>query len=1057
MRLQRLVVEDFGAVRRAEVELRPGLNVLHGPNDLGKSTLADAIRLGLLLPHTSTHRDPFVPWSGGQTPRVELTFETAPQRIWRVRKAFGKGSAGSAVLQASRDGRDFEDVARNRQVDGQLREVLGWGIAEPGGAGSGKGLPKSFLATALLSTQSDVSDVLARSLADDGIASGKDRIAAALQAAAQDPLFVRVLAEAQARRDEAYTDKGARKTARGSVLKVAADGVADARRARDDLGRQVADTGVVERDLEALLGERAAAKGRMDEASGGLVALTALAAQTADRAAAAQAVRAAEAEVARIGKLGADLSAAGQRVADLQGRMAAAAQAVAAAGAALGVAEEARAAAEAVRGGADPALADTVQRQQLELRQQQARHRGDEAKQRLHALEAAGAAVAEAERAASAAAAQRAAAEAAGGEGARAEQAVVAAREALAGCDRIELGMEVHAATQALAQARGVETEAQALTEAVDASRFGHGALMQQRAAIVTPAGAGALSPMRELHTELAGARGALAVGLVVTVTPAAALELRIARDGGPAEVRTTDQPVEVDAEVAVELGIGPLATVRVRGGRREAQARVAALEARWRAEVVPQLQAAGVEDLDGLDRRIVEARELDHAIRRQAVELEALQGRLAGLAGAPAQREQAEARLAAATAAYGGDVVDAEVEAPEALKRRRAAATAALEAARVAGERARSGALLAQQRAEQLAAEAEAASARRAQALVSSSEGPEGLVAARAAAEDALAAALQDEEGARSGLTALEAAQRDRQQQVDRRLEDALAAVAAAKTQGTRAERELATITGDLRFAEQERERLGALHAAEDPMRAEQELAAARQALAALPVPAREVRPEEVASAQAAASRASAALAEVEDRVLMTRGRLMQVGGAVARERLAAAEEALALAEQAEREVEEEYAAWRLLLDQLRAADAAQASNLGQALAPALSGGFGALTRARYGRVQLAASLSTEGVEVGGAVRPAERLSVGTRDQLSTLYRLALAECLGTAVVLDDQLVQSDGERMAWFRAMLHDKARAFQIVVFTCRPDDYFAGADPATWAVDLASCIE
>jgi uncharacterized protein YhaN len=67
--------------------------------------------------------------------------------------------------------------------------------------------------------------------------------------------------------------------------------------------------------------------------------------------------------------------------------------------------------------------------------------------------------------------------------------------------------------------------------------------------------------------------------------------------------------------------------------------------------------------------------------------------------------------------------------------------------------------------------------------------------------------------------------------------------------------------------------------------------------------------------------------------------------------------------------------------------------------------------------------------------------MSVGTREQLSTLYRLSLAEYLKTTVVLDDQLVQSDDTRMDWFRALLVEKARNFQIIVFTCRPDDYLS----------------
>jgi DNA repair exonuclease SbcCD ATPase subunit len=160
-----------------------------------------------------------------------------------------------------------------------------------------------------------------------------------------------------------------------------------------------------------------------------------------------------------------------------------------------------------------------------------------------------------------------------------------------------------------------------------------------------------------------------------------------------------------------------------------------------------------------------------------------------------------------------------------------------------------------------------------------------------------------------------------------------------------------------------------------------------------------------------------------------------------VARERLHDATEAFELAERQEREIEAEYEAWRLLLDQMKEADAAQASNLGQALVPAIAGRFQELTQRRYQTVQLTAQLATEGIVVSGALRSAAQISVGTREQLSTLYRLSLAEYLSTAIVLDDQLVQSDDSRMDWFRALLTEKARSFQIVVFTCRPTDYLA----------------
>jgi hypothetical protein len=141
--------------------------------------------------------------------------------------------------------------------------------------------------------------------------------------------------------------------------------------------------------------------------------------------------------------------------------------------------------------------------------------------------------------------------------------------------------------------------------------------------------------------------------------------------------------------------------------------------------------------------------------------------------------------------------------------------------------------------------------------------------------------------------------------------------------------------------------------------------------------------------------------------------------------------------------EIETQYDAWLLLLEQMKEADAAQASNLGQAFAPVITAKFEALTQKRYGDVRLTAQLATEGVVVAGTIRPAKRISVGTREQLSTLYRLCLAEYLGTTVVLDDQLVQSDVVRMDWFRALLAEKARAFQIIVFTCRPADYVSAS--------------
>src|SRR6516225_8009809 len=302
MRLHKLRITSFGAIESVDVEFGPGLNVLYGPNDLGKSTVVAAIRLGLLLPHASTHSEQYVGWTGTGDPTVEMTFETEAQRIWRVRKQFGK--AGSSVLHESRNGRDFDEVERGRKVDGRLREILRWGIPEPGGAGGTKGFPTSFLATALLSPQEDVGAVLRNSLQGDSTATGKEQISAALQAVAQDPLFIALLRETQARRDAAYTDKGAKKTAKGSVFKAAAERLNETRDEMERLQRIVADSEGAERLLRDLMDRRTQKQEKLAVEIALVTNLERLASEVACRSAAAEQVRLAQEDLQRVQRIG---------------------------------------------------------------------------------------------------------------------------------------------------------------------------------------------------------------------------------------------------------------------------------------------------------------------------------------------------------------------------------------------------------------------------------------------------------------------------------------------------------------------------------------------------------------------------------------------------------------------------------------------------------------------------------------------------------------------------------------------------------------------------------
>ena len=1043
MKIRRLHVIDFGAIREADVEFGAGLNVLYGPNDLGKSTLADAIRLALLLPHTSSHIEDYVPWTGGQNPVVELTFETEAQRIWRVRKEFRKG--GASILQESKNGVDFDEVERARKVDAKLREILCWGIPEPGGAGGSKGLPSSFLATALLSTQADVTALLSDSLSDDPSGSGRERIAAALQAVAQDPLFVSLLRETQARRDQAYTEKGAKKTAKGSVFKEAADRVRDVRDEKERLQKLVEDSEGVEQQLRELTAKRGQREEAVASAMERVKTLEQLAAEAVVLSAAAEQVRIAREEVERIQGIDRDVQAAERNVKDLALRVAEAEEALKTAQSRLDDTKVALEAAEkaATADGSDSSTRDTVARQALELRRIAAEQAGREAQRRIDAALAAQKLV---DVAASAAREhQKQEVEAEAGRTALRDAAakVQDASEQLRRLDLLERALETRAAEEQAATARtSVEQEA-LLRARLESETREYDGLVARRAAITIPPAA-SLGPMRRLANDLAGARGALNVGFVVTVTLQRPVDLRIQKDGTAPETTTTAEPMEIEANAEIDIGIGDIAQVQIRGGRREAQETALDLEKRWSDEVAPHLAASGVEDLDGLAAKVEDAQALDAALKVKDTELESLRGQLASPGDSADKLSEAMKRVETCRAELGGVSLDSLAsdlaalgsDPIAALRGRRQNLTAALDTARATAAKASTAFTLAAERSSTSQAALEAAIVARDAELV---RFPESLTTELSAAQAAAAAASEEQKTIATEVASLERTIAEQTARIETAVSGARAAIGRARAELELAEGARTTVLKEHAAEGGRLEALRKQRESQDLQGAETKLREASDRHGALPVPGRVVTESDVTAARSAEAAVKADLERIVSEIHKTHGALEQVGGAVARERLRDAIEAFDLAERHEREIEADYDAWLLLLQQMKEADAAQASNLGQVLAPAIAGRFEALTQKRYENVRLTAQLGTEGIVASGAVRSTERISVGTREQLSTLYRLSLAEYLGSTVVLDDQLVQSDVTRMDWFRALLAEKARMFQIIVFTCRPNDY------------------
>jgi chromosome segregation ATPase len=201
-----LEVENFRAVREARLTFARGLNVLYGPNDLGKSTLVEAIRVAFLLSPQSKASDDLRPWGTDQIPKVVVEFELQGV-VWRITKEFAI-SRGSALLQRKGNGEDWQEVATGRAVEGELRKIIAWGIRGPGGKGAPRGLPESYLATALLGSQDAVTRILVASPEDDDADNGLKLITQALGAMGQDPRVVSLLQRLQEDIDRVFTNTG---------------------------------------------------------------------------------------------------------------------------------------------------------------------------------------------------------------------------------------------------------------------------------------------------------------------------------------------------------------------------------------------------------------------------------------------------------------------------------------------------------------------------------------------------------------------------------------------------------------------------------------------------------------------------------------------------------------------------------------------------------------------------------------------------------------------------------------------------------------------------------
>ena len=1065
MWIRQLDVADCAGIKAASVSLQPGLNVLHGPNELGKSTLVQAIRAALLLPASSTAAQSLHAWNVDGAPSVALTFEQEAQRIWRVRKRFGT-SGSQTYLDFSRDGQEFSQDSRGREVDGALQKILRWGIQPPGGKGGKRGMPSSFLTTALLGDQRDIDAILEASLANDPNASGRERLTDALQALAEDPRLKQVLVSVQERFDEAFTGTGRRRGGRGSPWSRLREDRSSAEERERSTRQEVEQSESARGRVAALQRQTLDADAEAERAAGDLKAERTAERQRAERAAAAKAfaeadaaLQKAQAQVRSKEEKSAEAAAAAKQVDALRERLEAADQALAAAQ------PVAKAAADRV---AQLESGDAEQSRQL--REQKAGNRQLTLTQEKTALETSVSAarnIAEREatvremrsgleQRAKALEEQRkllADAKAKSAEDASAIEALE--RERI--CARYATAKDNAAALVAERDGvRALATTAQSLEGQAQEARA-------KAKALNAPARA-ELDELKRLHADSRVANAKLAVGLSLEFVPETAGTANVAQDGDTSQRRfDAGGRLRLEAERELRLAIDGVGVIEVRGGGRHLRDEAQEATDRWRRLADSLFDRANVASSAELEAKRHEADELLAVADQHASEAKQARARSEHVddveqRAAVAQAEAAQRREAAAERMDAGQSVDDYIEERGEL-RTEEVLTEAIDALKA--DVTKRDALRAQ-----LASNIETTTAQQdalRQDLERRRQELDDLTAANEGWRSVLAEAPANQKRLDEALGKADAEIKAIQAEATAATEDARGALAEARAEEGAKTKARDDAKQDLQSAEQALARLGG------------ESEAMRTAVAALDVPGlqavRDTKQSEL-DALPPVEDAAKDLAELERRandakgqadslrheLSTAQGALSQVGGERIEEQAAQAKEALAALARREHELEVEYGGWKLLLDTLAEAEREDATHLGDALVKPVSERMAALTNGRYGEVGIGPQLDATSIRLGDDERSFDDVSVGTREQIALLLRLAIAEALGSFVILDDHLTQSDPGRMAWIRGLLGEAAQNVQIVVMTCHPEAYLAsGPTRAAHAVDLTERIE
>lgn len=124
MIVDKVHLENWSIIREPfEIEFSDGLNILHGPNDIGKTMFVDSIRTVFFTKHTSHSKKvrSLVPWGSSLSPKATITFSQNGSS-YRITERFM--SSEMSLLEKLVSG-EWERIAEGDEADKKIIELVG--------------------------------------------------------------------------------------------------------------------------------------------------------------------------------------------------------------------------------------------------------------------------------------------------------------------------------------------------------------------------------------------------------------------------------------------------------------------------------------------------------------------------------------------------------------------------------------------------------------------------------------------------------------------------------------------------------------------------------------------------------------------------------------------------------------------------------------------------------------------------------------------------------------------------------------------------------------------